>query len=225
MGNWYGYTRVSTDKQVDGNSLEHQHQVISALCQLKAASVTEIFSDPAVSGADPLVERPAGKQLLSRLQPGDAVVVSKLDRGFRSVADALTVAEQLRELGVDLYVVDFGADPVGKGTTGKFIFTILAAVAEMERGLIRERMAAGREVKKARGGALGGDAPFGYTKQGTGKEATLVQDPVQQAAIQTATQARADGLGYHAIAGRIEERHGLKISHMGVKRLLERLTA
>jgi putative DNA-invertase from lambdoid prophage Rac len=71
------------------------------------------------------------------------IVVAKLDRMFRSAADALTVLEELKAQGVALHMLDLGGDVLGSGVS-KLVFTILAAVAENERERIRERI---REVK------------------------------------------------------------------------------
>ena len=76
---------------------------------------------------------------------------------------------------------DMGAEPVTSGGTAQLLFTILAAVAEMERGRIKERTAEGRKAKKARGGAVG-EVPFGYRKVGEGRSAVLELDEKEQVA-------------------------------------------
>jgi len=85
-----GYVRVSTDKQAErGLGLEAQRQRIRAYCEMKGLHLTTIFEDPGLSGGKPLGSRSAGGRLLAearRIKP--VVVVAKLDRLFRSVADA-----------------------------------------------------------------------------------------------------------------------------------------
>jgi len=93
-----------------------------------------------VSGSVPLADRPEGQRLLATLQPGDTVITAKLDRAFRSAADALGTLEQLKEDKIGLHMIDLGGDVTGNGIS-KLVFTILSAVAENERDRIRERSA------------------------------------------------------------------------------------
>ena len=114
---------------------------------------------------------------------GDTVVCNKIDRLFRSAADALTTVKEWQESGIDLIVVAFGADPVTANGTSKLMMGILSMVAEFERDLIRERMDEGRTAKKAKGGHIGGSAPFGYRKLGEGRGAMLEPVEAEQYAI------------------------------------------
>ena len=218
----YGYARVSTLDQVDNSSLVNQQNVIAGLAQMKSQVIEKTFCDPAVSGKSEFLLRPAGKELLQIVRSGDAIVVSRLDRGFRNVQDALATARHLESLKVDLYVADLGVDPVGKGITGKFIFTILAAVAEMEREVIRERVTNGKRSKRAAGGHAGGKTPFGYRVEGVGKEATLIPVQHEQQAIRLAFQWRSEGMAYRNISERLATEYGVTLSHVGVSRLLAR---
>ena len=88
-----GYIRVSSEEQVDsGLGLEAQRQRITAYCQLKELHRAEVFEDAGISGGKLLASRPAGSQLLAAARQSKAiVVVAKLDRLFRSVADAANV--------------------------------------------------------------------------------------------------------------------------------------
>ena len=76
---------------------------------------------------------------MAAISKGDVVVSAKLDRAFRSAADALAVLEELKDQGVSLHLIDLGGDVTGNGVS-KMVFTILAAVAEGERDRIRERI-------------------------------------------------------------------------------------
>ena len=108
---------------------------------MKGWAVPERGVERAVSGSTPLADRPEGKRLLSTIGRGDVVVSPKLDRAFRSAADALAVLEELKDQGVGLHQIDLGGDVCGNGIS-KMVFTILAAVAEGERDRIRERIRA-----------------------------------------------------------------------------------
>src|SRR5882762_9520281 len=124
--------------------------------------------------------RPSGERLLKDMKAGDVVVASKLDRMFRSASDAIDMFEEFKARGVDLILYDISHEPVSSGV-GKLIMTILAAVGDMERVRIKERTAEGRRAKKAKGGAVG-EVPFGYCKEGEGREAILVPCEKEQAA-------------------------------------------
>ena len=129
----FGYSRVSTSEQADsGSSLATQRQQIAGYAMIKGWSVDEHFVEEGVSGSTPLADRPEGKRLLSMLGEGDVIVSAKLDRAFRSAADALTVLEELKAQSVGLHLIDLGGDVTGNGIS-KMVFTILAAVAEGER--------------------------------------------------------------------------------------------
>ncbi|MGC2778458.1 MAG: recombinase family protein [Bradyrhizobium sp.] len=157
-----GYCRVSTQDQANsGLSLETQQQQIVGYGMMKGWQIAEFFIERGVSGSVPLAERPEGQRLLATLQPGDVVVTAKLDRAFRSAADALGTLEQLKEDGVGLHMIDLGGDVCGNGIS-KLVFTILSAVAENERERIRDRV---REAKRHRASQRlynGGKRPFGF---------------------------------------------------------------
>ena len=93
MNDALGYIRVSSEEQADsGLGLEAQRQHTTAYCQLKELHVAKVFEDAGIRGGKPLASRPAGTQLLAAAKTSKAVVVvSKLDRMFRSVADAANV--------------------------------------------------------------------------------------------------------------------------------------
>ena len=154
----FGYSRVSTSEQADeGVSLAAQQQQIAGYAMMKGWSVDEHFVERGVSGSIPLADRPEGGRMLATIGKGDMVVTAKLDRAFRSAADALTVLEELKAQGVGLHMIDLGGDVTGNGIS-KMVFTILAAVAEGERDRLRERIrdANGTWRRKASTAAAGG---------------------------------------------------------------------
>ena len=178
----YGYCRVSTAEQANGGlSLETQKQQITGYAMMKGWQIAEFFTERGVSGSVSLADRFEGQRMLVVLQPGDVVITAKLDRAFRSAADALGTLEQLKEDGIGLHMIDLGGDVCGDGIS-KLVFTILSAVAENERDRIRERV---RDVKRHRASQLlfnGGKRPFGFDVEGEGKNRHLVPNPTEQAA-------------------------------------------
>lgn len=180
------YCRVSTDEQArDGTtSLSEQERKGRGVAQVHTANQFDVvvYIDPGVSGSIPLRERPAGGRLFEDASKGDLIVASKLDRLFRSAADAQVTVEALHKRGIGVILIDMGTDPVTANGTSKLFFGMLAVFAEFERSRIAERMEEGRRAKKERGGVIG-EVPYGYTVQGSGKQAILVEDPYEQAIL------------------------------------------
>lgn len=191
------YTRVSTAEQAsDGaSSLDEQQRKNRAIAQLRGVDQFSFsnYEDAGVSGSIPLAQRPQGMQLLKAAQPGDIIVAAKLDRLFRSARDALNTVETLRQSKIDVIVVDISTDPLAARGTGKFFLTMLAACAEFERDRIHERITDGKTAKAARGGHLGGRAPYGLKIEGSGRTAHLVKNEDEQEVIETIRSLRQHG--------------------------------
>ena len=137
----YGYARVSTD----GQTLASQD------AQLHAAGCVKVYEEK-VSGAK--TDRAELGKLLRRLERGDVLVVTRLDRLARSTRDLLNILHQLGERGVGFKSL---ADAWADTTTphGRLLVTMLAGIAEFERELIRARTGEGRTRAKARGVKFG----------------------------------------------------------------------
>lgn len=218
----YGYVRVSSVDQAEGSSLDDQARVIRGAAMMKGLDLTRVFEEPGVSGSLPLDARTAGRELVALLQRGDWLIVSKLDRAFRSAADALTRADAWKRQGVRLIVADMGADPVTDNGVSKMFFGMLALVAEFERDRIRQRTADGRRAKLERGGFIGGRAPFGYRVVGEGKAAALEPVEREQDAILTVRQLRRAGATLQATARAVLLEHGVALSPEMVRRIAAR---
>jgi putative DNA-invertase from lambdoid prophage Rac len=213
----FGYSRVSTSEQADeGASLAAQQQQIAGYAMMKGWTVAEHFVERAVSGSTPLADRPEGKRLLATIGKGDVVVSAKLDRAFRSAADALAVLEELKDQGVALHLIDLGGDVCGNGIS-KMVFTILAAVAEGERDRIRERIRDAKRHLTSQGVFSGGSRPFGYDIVLDGETRRMVPNPAEMAVVERMQAMRKDGATYRAIGA--VTGHGPK----SVQRILERI--
>jgi DNA invertase Pin-like site-specific DNA recombinase len=157
-----GYARVSTDDQ----NLDLQHDALTK------AGCEKVFDDK-ISGARD--DRPGLSDALSHLRAGDCLVVYKLDRLGRTMRSLIDLVAQLQRRGVDFRTLA-GATQIDTSTAqGRFFFHVLAALAEMERDLIRERTMAGLAASRARG-RKGGRKP----KLTAGQIATarrLIADP------------------------------------------------
>jgi putative DNA-invertase from lambdoid prophage Rac len=213
----FGYSRVSTSEQAEGgSSLATQQQQITGYAMMKGWQIAEHFIEEGASGSIPLIDRPEGKRLLSTVGKGDVVVTAKLDRAFRSAADALTVLEEFKAQGVGLHLIDLGGDVCGNGIS-KMVFTILAAVAEGERDRIRERIRDAKRHLASQGVFGGGTRPFGYDIVLDGEINRLVPNAGEMAVIERMQAMRREGATYRAIGA--VTGHGPK----SVQRILERM--
>lgn len=139
-----GYTRVSTKQQ--DSTLQ-----VSALEQC-GVERRDIFSD-VITGSRPAVERPQMRNLLAYAQPGDIVVVWRLDRLGRSLPDLLKTVDVLTRRDVGLRSVVDGID--SSTPTGRLMIGLLGTLADYERELIAERVQAGVDAARAGGTRFG----------------------------------------------------------------------
>jgi DNA invertase Pin-like site-specific DNA recombinase len=219
-----GYVRVSSEEQADsGLGLEAQRQRIAASCAMKGLRLAEVFADPGISGGKPLASRPAGSQLLAGVKKRKAIViVAKLDRLFRSVADAANVIADLDKKGIQLVAI---AESFDMGSPyGRAMAQMASVFAELERAMIRERTRSAMSVKRARGERISGYAPFGWD---FGRGGRLVRNAREQKAIARVRRLRAQGLSYRGIATRLEHegirsKRGRRWAHTTVKSVLTR---
>ncbi|MFF1291998.1 MULTISPECIES: recombinase family protein [unclassified Streptomyces] len=139
IGHLIGYARVSTDDQ------EAQLQRDA----LTEAGCSRIFEDKA-SGKS--TDRPELTAVLDYLRAGDTLVVWKLDRLGRSLIDLVSIVDGLRGRGIGFKVLTGALSAVDTTSAdGRLFFQIIAAMAEFERSLIKDRTKAGLEAAKAQG--------------------------------------------------------------------------
>ena len=156
-----GYIRVSTEGQAEeGVSLDAQEAKIRAYCELNEIELACIHADRGLSGkrAD---NRPELQKALDSIGKGtaNALVVYKLDRLARCTMDALEIAQRLDKQDASLHSLTEKLDT--GSAMGRFFFTLVASLAEMERGIIAERTSAALAHKRSKG-EVTGHAPFGY---------------------------------------------------------------
>lgn len=155
-----GYVRVSTDKQE--NSADAQEKRIRALAILHDHELIDVAVDfDEFSGN---LDRPGVQRVIAAVNAKqvDAVIVTKLDRLTRSTSDAIGLLEMFSKKGVELIDISQAIDR--QTAIGRFIFTIRAALGELERGMISERTSEGLQNLKSQGFPAG-PAPYGFTAQ------------------------------------------------------------
>ncbi len=185
--------------------MEVQAESTRAYCTLKGLDL-DIITDAGVSGGKPLASRDGGRKLLEAIhhRKADAVVMLKLDRGFRDAADCLNTIGNWEKTGIALHVIDLGGNAIDTtSAAGRFMLVILAGAAEMERNLTRERTRSAMAVKRANGQRVGA-VPYGFDVADDG--VTLVPNEAEQAVIQDIRAMRAEGLTLERIAEALTER-------------------
>lgn len=159
----YIYTRVSTEMQTDGYSLDAQKERIKKYCDAFDYKIINEYQDAGRSGKS-IEGRADFKRMLEDIKSNKDdvkyVLVFKLSRFGRNAADVLTTLQFMQDFGVNLISVEDGID--SSKDAGKLMITVLSAVAEIERENILVQTMEGR-LQKARSGLWnGGFAPYGY---------------------------------------------------------------
>jgi site-specific DNA recombinase len=159
---WIIYTRVSTDEQAQhGVSLDVQRQACAGLVSGRAAAGAgvEVIEDGGYSGGT--LQRPGMQQLLERVDAGTCagVCIFAIDRLTRSLRDLLDLVERLERHGVSLIAVREQIDT--SGVMGRFVLSLLGAVAQLEREMIGQRVRAAMAHRKGQGAFIGGSIPAG----------------------------------------------------------------
>lgn len=139
-GKVWGYIRVSTKRQLEGNGLEIQKNAI-----LDRFPTAEIIEEQFTGR---VVDRPKFDALIDKLEAGDTLVVHKLDRFARTSLEGMKLMNELLEQGVTVEVLNFGSIEGGFSSRNKLMMQIFFAFAEYERDCIVERTQAGKEVAK-----------------------------------------------------------------------------
>lgn len=134
----YGYARVSTKGQAkDGNSLDAQEMA------LRAAGAEMVEYD-AFTGTK--MHRPKLDKLLADIQPGDKLIVTKLDRIARSATQGIELIQALLDKGVTVHVLNMGL--MDDTPTGRLLRNVMLAFAEFERDMIVERTQEGKAIAR-----------------------------------------------------------------------------
>lgn len=179
MSRVFAYCRVSTtDQTTDNQELEiksagfavEQHRTISEC----------------VSGSCAALERVGFTKLLERLESGDVLVVTKLDRLGRNAMDVRSTVERLAEMGVKVHCLALGGVDL-TSAAGRMTMQVLAAVAEFERDLLIERTQAGLQRAKDQGKILGRPTVFDDKRKSEIRERLAAGESVNSLAKAYAT--------------------------------------
>ncbi len=170
MSRTFAYCRVSTI----GQTTENQVQEIKS-----AGFVIQPYRciEETVSGSSSSCERKGFNHLLERMEAGDVLVVTKLDRLGRNAIDVQSTVQRLEGMGIRVHCLALGGVDL-TSPAGKMTMTVLAAVAQFERDLLIERTQVGLERAKAEGKILGRPAKTSSEQVQTLKKLFMSQSQV-----------------------------------------------
>jgi len=187
----YFYGRVSTDHQE--NSAANQRQVFEEL-SAQWGEPHKIFIDEDVSGSISLRHRPEGRKLWDSLRAGDILIVTKLDRGWRSSEDAAHTLRVLRGIGVRMRILDF---PIDLSTDeGELMFLTFANFAQYENRIRGRRVRDVLQYRKKNGLPYATTRPYGWRRN---KDKWLAL-PEEREIADLCYDLHCQGLGYKKIA-------------------------
>ena len=191
-----GYIRVSSEDQAhNGVSLDAQRAQIEGFCRGKRWELIGVESDEGLSGKG--LERPGLGRARKALEEGSAtvLVVTKLDRLSRSVRDIFALIEdEFQGNGASLVSIEESLDATA--AMGKFVLTILAGMAQMERELVGERTKGALRHLQSQGHHVG-RVPFGWRM---GEDGKLVKHEAEQKLLRKARRLRKRGRTLTAIS-------------------------
>ena len=207
------YARVSTQMQVqDGVSLDVQERQLINAAEFHGFAEWEIVREEGRSGKS-VKGRPELQRALKMLEQkvADALIVTRLDRLARSTSDFLDIVDLANKQGWRLIMLDLNLDT--SSYQGRFVVTVMSALAEMERGIIASRQKDVHKDRRERGVVWGKDIG--------------PKEEVPEDVIELIMENNALGVGYRSIARKLDAKgikppRGDNWSHVTIKRIVDR---
>ena len=185
------YLRVSTEMQVDRNSLSTQESQLLSYAEMHGWSVAKVFTDAGLSAKD--TRRPALQEMLQWAKDGkiNVILVAKIDRISRNLMDLLNLIDDLKDWGVDFVSASQSFDT--SAPMGMLILNILGSFAQFEREMTAERVRENMRERAKSGAWSGGITPFGYRLNPETKVLEVVPKEAEtvQAIFETYRQSRS----------------------------------
>ncbi|KDE95286.1 recombinase RecB [Staphylococcus sp. TE8] len=197
-----GYIRVSTERQVEGYSIEGQITQIEQYCQFNGYELVDIYADRGISGKS--MNRPELQRMLNDAKNGklDCVMVYKTNRLARNTSDLLTIVEELHRQNVEFFSLSERMEV--KNSTGKLMLQILASFSEFERNTILENIYTGQR-QRALEGYYQGNLPLGYNNIPDNKKELMINQH-EANIVKYIFESYAKGHGYRKIANSLNHK-------------------
>lgn len=197
-----GYIRVSTERQVEGYSIEGQITQIEQYCQFNGYELVDIYADRGISGKS--MNRPELQRMLNDAKNGklDCVMVYKTNRLARNTSDLLTIVEELHRQNVEFFSLSERMEV--KNSTGKLMLQILASFSEFERNTILENIYNGQH-QRALEGYYQGNLPLGYNNIPDNKKELMINQH-EANIVKYIFESYAKGHGYRKIANALNHK-------------------
>lgn len=197
-----GYIRVSTERQVEGYSIEGHITQIEQYCQFNGYELVDIYADRGISGKS--MNRPELQRMLNDAKNGklDCVMVYKTNRLARNTSDLLTIVEELHRQNVEFFSLSERMEV--KNSTGKLMLQILASFSEFERNTILENIYTGQR-QRALEGYYQGNLPLGYNNIPDNKKELMINQH-EANIVKYIFESYAKGHGYRKIANALNHK-------------------
>lgn len=209
-------------------SMEEQQQQLMQFCSdTLEDELQDVFIEEDGTLKKPMRERFEGRRLLEQLKEGDRLLVVRSSWVLGSAREALRFIKHLAQKQVALYCLDLGENistpnerklVVSEGPA-RLVTTLLESLATCENSKHGATIKAAKKQLKRKGRYLGGPVPFGWR---VNKEGILVQNASEQSIIKEILRLREDRWSYRDISQKLKENFDLKLSHEGVRKVLER---
>ena len=173
MSRTFAYARVSTADQANQNQIS---EIVAAGFHVEAH---RIISET-ISGSVAISQRPEFSRLLDKLEPGDVLIVTKLDRLGRDAIDVASTVATLEKLGIRVHCLALGGVDL-TSSAGKLTMGVINAVAQFERDLLIERTQAGLARAKAEGKKIG--RPPALSSSDQDRVRAMLEDGISVSAV------------------------------------------
>lgn len=196
----YGYGRHSTNKQELTREVQEfrTHSYWERVLKPKGVEWGGFHYDAATSAKIPFTERPDGRKVYAIARQGDHIVVSKMDRAFRSLRDGIVSIDLFAGKGVTFHSPDLQVDT--STPLGRFFRSVLLAVAELEREFVSERVKETVALRKREGRPHGRSSPIGWKIVGQKPRREYRPDPDERKLVDLMAMRRKAGMSYDDIA-------------------------
>jgi len=197
--------------------LEPEALSIQTYCLSNHWYMTESLRDSNCPWTQEFDKRDQGKKLLAMLQPGDIVLVSRLERIFSSSEEAVRILDKLRDKNMKLHIVELA----GEVTDPEFTVGFEQAAqlfSSLEKRRAAERIKSVKQRQRKQGRYLGGSRPFGYMIHDNGR---LIENPMEQRVLKRIMELKKQGKSLRAISNEVSTPI-MPISFKTVQRLLQR---